>query len=66
MEAGTGVLVGRRCGGRCWRVGVEGAEVGDNRYGCWGRVGLAVVGSIAGREVGREMVEAVEGKIVVL
>ena len=60
------MLVGRRCGGRCWRVGVEGAEVGDNCHGCWERVELAVVDSIAGREVGREMVEVVEGKIVEL
>ena len=63
---GTVVLVGRRCGGQCWRVGVGRVEVGDSRLGCWGKVGLAVVGSIAGREGGRETVEVVEGRIVEL
>ena len=75
------MLVGRRCGGRCWHAGVGGAvvgdshlgcweiglaAVGDSRLGCWERAGLAVVGSTAGREGGQETVEVEEGRTVEL
>lgn len=66
MGVGIGVLVDRRCAGRCSHVGIVGAEGEGIRLDYWGRVGLVVVDSIAAKEGGRETVEVVEERIVEL